>query len=83
MVAALNKSIPDNGNMSRIGRTRIPERAHVRHAVKMLANALHDVTDATVRARLARAEDEALLAEIRITQLENRINEMIRERRSA
>ncbi len=80
MVAALNKPIPDTGNISRIGRARIPERAHVRHAVKMLANALQAVTDTTVRERLARAEDEALLAEIRITQLENRISEMIRER---
>ena len=81
MVAALNKPIADNGNISPIERARIPKRAHVRHAVKMLANALQTVTDNTVRERLARAEDEALLAEIRITQLENRISEMIRERR--
>lgn len=83
MVAALNKPIPETGNISRIQRARIPERAHVRQAVKMLANALHAITDTTVRERLARAEDEALLAEIRITQLENRVSEMIRERRSA
>ena len=83
MVAALNKPIPDTGSISRVGRARIPERAHVRHAVKMLANALQSISDTTVQERLARAQDEALLAEIRITQLENRISEMIRERRPA
>lgn len=53
-------------------------RGRVRHALRMLSDALDGNEDATIRRRLFEAEEAAILAETRIAELENRLEALRR-----
>lgn len=57
-------------------------RGRVWRAIKLLGDALDGTEDATVRWRLLEAEEAAILAETRILELENRLEEMRRRSRA-
>jgi hypothetical protein len=53
-------------------------RGRVRHALRLLSDALDGTDDATIRRRLFEAEEAAILAETRIAELENRLEALRR-----
>lgn len=73
MVAVFNVKNISNSNLSVPSHAAPPFRCHVRRAVKRLADAIGILHSEELRERMFEALQAAVLAEIRISELENRL----------
>lgn len=79
MVATFNRTLLSTGAMS-LGESGGPTaRCQIRQKLRRLADVLGDATNELLQRRLDEAEQAAIMAETRIAELENHLEEMRRQ----
>lgn len=81
MNATPSKPVIGKAGLSAIAGRWPQRKSHIRQAIRQLATILGEQADEGIREQLERADAEALLAELHIVELENRLiaQAMLRE----